>query len=297
MLITTNALDSLRTGFSIKFNNAFGEVKSQRDRIATTVPSTDGENLYGWLGELPGMREWLGSRVIHGLKDHDYRIVNQDFEMTISVPRNHILDDKLGTYSTRFSAMGHAAARHPEQLVWEALLAGFTEKCFDGQPFFDTDHPVIDKDGNTITVANTDGGAGAPWFLMCTNEVINPIIFQERQKAQFTSLDKPTDQNVYMNKEFIYGADARCGAGYGFWQQAWGSKQAINSANYGTGRTALLSMKADHGRPLALTPNLLVVGPSNEGPARKLLNNEFTAGGETNEWKGTAELLVVPWLA
>jgi hypothetical protein len=27
------------------------------------------------------------------------------------------------------------------------------------------------------------------------------------------------------------------------------------------------------------------------------LNSEFGAGGESNEWKGTAELLVVSWLA
>jgi phage major head subunit gpT-like protein len=132
---------------------------------------------------------------------------------------------------------------------------------------------------------------------MCTNEVIKPIIFQEREKAKFVSLDKPTDENVFMNKEYIYGSESRCGAGYGFWQQAWGSKQTFNAANYEKARTALLSMKADHGRPLALTPNLLVVGPSNEAAARKLLNSELAAGGETNEWKGTAELLVVPWLA
>jgi len=296
MLITTTALAALRTGFSLKFNEAFGEVTSMRDRVAETIPSTDGENLYGWLGELPGMREWLGPRVIHGLKDHDYRIVNQDFELTISVPRNHIQDDKLGTYGTRFSAMGRAAARHPEQLVWETLLAGFTYPCYDGQPFFDTDHPVIAEDGSVGTVANTDGGTGAPWFLMCTNEVIKPIIFQEREKAKFVALDKPTDENVFMNKEYIYGTEARHGAGYGFWQQAWGSKQDFSAATYETGRTALMSMKADHGRPLALTPNLLVVGPSNESKARKLLTSENAAGGETNEWKGTAELLVVPWL-
>lgn len=297
MLITTTSLAALRTGFSLKFNEALGEASSLRDRVAETIPSTDGENLYGWMGELPGMREWLGARVIHGLKDHDYRIVNKDFELTISIPRNHIEDDKLGTYGTRFSAMGRATARHPEQMVWETLLAGFSAPCYDGQPYFDTDHPVIGADGQITTVANTDGGAGAPWFLMCTNEVIKPIIYQERQAAKFVSLDKPDDENVFMNKTYIYGSESRNGAGYGFWQQAWGSKQAFNAANYETARTALQSMKADHGRPLALTPNLLVVGPSNESAALKLINSELAAGGETNQWKGTAEVLVVPWLA
>ncbi|PYG27846.1 Mu-like prophage major head subunit gpT family protein [Pelagimonas varians] len=44
-------------------------------------------------------------------------------------------------------------------------------------------------------------------------------------------------------------------------------------------------------------PNLLVVRPSLENAGRKLLNSEYVAGGETNEWKGSAELLVVLWLA
>lgn len=56
-------------------------------------------------------------------------------------------------------------------------------------------------------------------------------------------------------------------------------------------------MKGDNGLPLGLTPNLLVVPPSLESAARKILNSEYAAGGETNEWKGTADLLVSPWLA
>ena len=64
-----------------------------------------------------------------------------------------------------------------------------------------------------------------------------------------------------------------------------------------TARAAISGMKGDNGRPLGLMPNLLVVPPSLESAARKILNSEYAAGGETNEWKGTAELLVCPWLA
>ena len=40
-----------------------------------------------------------------------------------------------------FEEMGRAAATHPDELVFETVANGFTEECFDGQPFFDTDHP------------------------------------------------------------------------------------------------------------------------------------------------------------
>ena len=297
MLINSTALAALRVGFSKVYDDAFAEVASQRDKVSETIPSTTGENVYGWLGQLPGMREWIGARVVHGLANHDYRIKNKDFELTIAVPRNDIQDDNLDSYGSRFKFMGRSAARHPEELVWNTLKAGFTTACYDGQNFFDTDHPVLDDNGEMTTVANTDGGAGAPWFLMCTQEAVKPIIFQERQASTFVSRDKPDDDNVFYNKEYVYGTEARHAAGYGFWQMAWGSKQTLSAATYGTARAGLMGMKADHGRALGLMPNLLVVGPSLESAARKLLNSENAAGGETNEWKGTAELLVIPWLA
>ena len=59
----------------------------------------------------------------------------------------------------------------------------------------------------------------------------------------------------------------------------------------------MMNFKSDGGRPLGIRPRLLLVPPSLESAARKLLNSEYAAGGETNEWKGTAELLVCEWLA
>jgi phage major head subunit gpT-like protein len=85
--------------------------------------------------------------------------------------------------------------------------------------------------------------------------------------------------------------------GFGFWQFAYGSKQPLTAATYGAAGAALSGMKGDYGRPLGLTPNLLVVPTSMESTALKLLNSENAAGGETNEWKGTAELMLSPWLA
>ena len=61
------------------------------------------------------------------------------------------------------------------------------------------------------------------WFLLCTKRPVKPFIFQNRRKAQLVAKDSPTDDNVFMKKEFIYGVDARCNAGYGLWQLAFGS--------------------------------------------------------------------------
>ena len=210
--------------------------------------------------------------------------------------RDDIETDTLGIYGPLFETMGQSTGSEWEAMVWAILKAGFAQNCYDGQFFFDTDHPVKDEKGVEQAVANTDGGAGEPWFLLCTKAPMKPIILQKRKDFEFIAKDNPSDERVFMNKEFVYGADARGNVGFGFWQMAWGSKQTLDAAHYKTARAAITGMKGDGGLPLGLVPDLLVVGATNESAGRKLLNSEYAAGGETNEWKGTAELLVVPWL-
>lgn len=297
MIISQATLDALRVAFNTAFKMGLGLAALQKDKVAMTIKSTTASNAYGWLNQMPGMREWIGPRVIQNLSESSYSITNKHFEETVGVDRNDIEDDNLGQYSMLMNRLGEAAAAFPEQLVWDLLKAGFTTNCFDGQSFFDTDHPIVLADGSTGTYANTDGGGGTPWFLLCTNQSVKPIIYQERKAATFVSKDKETDENVFNQRRFVYGVDLRCNVGYGLPQMAWGSKQTLNAANYGIARAALQNMKGDGGRPLGLVPNLLVVPPSLESAALKLMNSENAAGGETNEWKGTATPLVVPWLA
>ena len=297
MLVNAANLDSLRVGFSTAFQNGLGQAQSMHDRVATMVRATQMEQSYGWLGKIPNVREWIGKRAIQNLMQHDYAIKEKPWELTIGVDRDHIETDNLGIYTPIFEEMGRSSEAFRQQLVFDLLKAGFSTNCYDGQFFFDTDHPVLDKEGNEISVANTDGGSGTPWFLIDTSRALKPIILQERKPFEFVAKDQLTDDNVFNNKEFVYGTDARMNVGFGFWQFAWGSKQTLNAANYATARAALTGMKGDYGRPLGLMPNLLVVSPAHESEGRKILNSEYGAGGETNEWKGTAELLVVPWLA
>jgi len=296
MLITSANLNALRVGFHTAFMRGLGMADSHYDRIATTVPSSTKTNAYGWLGDIPGMRKWIGPRVVHGLSEHDYSIKNEPFELTIGVDRDNISDDNLGIYTPLFTQMGQSTAAHPNELVFAALKSGFATNCYDGQYFFDTDHPVLDENGNEVSVANTDGGSGTPWFLLSTNMFLKPIIFQDRKKAEFVARDRIDDSNVFDLKEYRYGVDARRNVGYGFWQMAWGSKQTLNKANYKIAREAMGEFTGDHGRPLGLEPNLLVVPPSLEGNALEILNAERDAAGATNVYKGTAELLKTPWL-
>ncbi len=297
MQLNTATLDALRVGFSASFRGALGQAESDYTKVATVVPSSTKENRYGWLGKMPNMREWIGPRAVMSIAEHDYTIRNKSFEMTIGVDRDDIEDDNLGQYGALFAEMGQSVGAYPDMMVFEALKNGFTTECYDGQNFFDSDHPVLDEDGNTVSVSNTGGGSGTPWFLLAAGRAIRPIIFQQRKAPEFVSKDKPDDDNVFDRKEFLYGTDARWNVGYGFWQMAYGSRQSLDATAYAAARAAMRGMKGDHGRPLGLKPNLLVVPPSLEETALEILNAERNAAGATNVWRGTAELLVSDWLA
>ena len=296
MLLNTTSLKALYTAFSTAFQGAFDGVEPQYTKITMTVPSSTAANEYGWMGKFPRVREWIGDRVVQNIELHDYTIKNRDFELTLGVNRNHIEDDNIGIYNPLFSEMGHAAATFPDELIWALLKAGFVTLCYDGQYYFDTDHPVLDEKGDVYSVSNFSGGAGPAWYLIDATRAIKPIVWQTRKPFKLVRKDREEDDNVFSKKEFVYGVDGRCNAGFGFWQLAHASKLTLNAANYETARAAMLGMKADYGRPLGLKPNLLVVGPSLEGAARRLLASQLVNGGETNPWAGTAEILVVPWL-
>lgn len=297
MLINRSNLAAATTAFNTIFNNAFAGAPVDWEKVATLVPSSTKQEVYAWLGTTTRFREWIGDRVIQNLGTHDFTIVNKPFESTIGVDRDDIEDDRLGVYNPLFSQLGQDAKTHPDELVFALLKNGFTGKCYDGQYFFDTDHPVIGADGQPASVSNYGGGAGTPWFLLDTSRVIKPIIFQKRRDYQFVAMDKIDDEAVFSRKEFRFGVDARVNVGYGVWQLAYASKQTLNAANYAAARAAMMGVKGDNGKPLGVRPNLLVLGPSLENAGFEVLKAERDAAGATNVYQNTADLLVTPWLA
>ena len=296
MELNNESIAALTQGFTAIFNTAFENVATKKDQVAMTIMSTTKENNYGWMGESTTFREWLGDRVIQNLSSHNYTITNKSYESTIGVSRDNIEDDNVGVYTPLFQMMGQNAALHPDELVFQLLKDGFTKTCYDGQYFFDTDHPVL-VDGVEQSVSNMQAGSSTPWFLLDTTKPIKPLIYQLRRAYEFVAMDDPKDDNVFSKKQFLYGVDGRGAAGYGLWQMAFGSKATLNNTNFQLARSAMMSLKKDNGLPLNVTPNLLVVPPSLEAAADEVVKAERKANGATNTDRNKAEVLVVPLLA
>lgn len=292
MDLNAASLAALNLAFTTAFNTSLTGVETTYGRVAMTVNSTTRTQSYPKLSEIPGMREWLGDRVINRFQVDGFQITNRKFENTIAVGVDDIADDQIGMYSTLVSDFGQTAAELPDDLVWEQIAAGFTTTHYDGQFFFDTDHPVEDEDGVEQSVSNLTAGGGPAWYLIDTSRVVKPFIFQDRERAQLVARTNLSDANVAYQDEYQWLAKRRCAAGFGAWQLVHASKATLNATNYAAARKAMLEMRGHRGRKLNLRPNLLVVSPANEGAARDILLAERTAAGATNTWRNTADLHV-----
>lgn len=144
MIINGPNLRGIYVGYNAIFNKAFAEHTPLYKEIAMETPSTTDAETYAWLGDLPGMREWIGDREVQNLSGSDYTIKNKSWELTFGIPREAVEDDKIGLYNPGIESLGREAATHPDELVFKLLKDGFTALCYDGKPFFSDAHPVGD---------------------------------------------------------------------------------------------------------------------------------------------------------
>ena len=249
--------------------------------FAMVVPSSGAATVHAWLNQIPGFREWTGDRQKKNISTDKLEVVNADFEDTVAVARNDILDDQYGLYAPLMANMGIEAS---DDCLWldraiTALLAN--GKWADGKAFFIGNRTyganTINNSGtgaltqttleaavvlmasykgpenNALNVIPTylvvgpskratawdlvknqfvagggvqvqnrcmglaslrvhpslTGAYANYWYLLGVKGGMKAVAVQKRQAPQFTSKDQPSDDNVFFNKEFIYGADAR----------------------------------------------------------------------------------------
>jgi phage major head subunit gpT-like protein len=291
MIVNQAAVSGIYNTFSTIFNQALDKAESMVDLIAMRLPSTGAFVDYTWLGSLPMMKEWIGERVIKDLSAHHYIVRNKRYEATVAVNADHIEDDQVGIYGPMIAELGRGAKIHPDILAFALLAAGFTTPCYDGQYFFDTDHPV-----KGASVSNTGGGGGNPWFLLDLSRYIKPVILQMRRPPRLVAQDQPKDERAFMRNEYVYGVDDRKSVGFALWQLAYGSKDTLSEANYIAGGDAMTALKNDEDVPLGIKATHLIVGGTNRTAGMEIVEKMNKAGGESNIWYKTTQLVVCPWL-
>lgn len=304
-VVTVSLLNALRTGFKNSFQKGFDGAEPQYMRFCSVIPSSAAIETYGWLGQWPGFTEWIGARQHKSMSEKAYQILNKSYESSVSVPKTQIEDETLGMYGMMFEESGRATKAFPDEFMFPLLALGESTECYDGQYYFDTDHPVnaeVDGSGADASVSNmiVDAGyTGDTWYVMCTNRPLKPLIYQDRKKPQFVAMTKIDDESVYTENEFRYGIDLRAGKGFGFWQMAIAVKAEMTPDNLWAAIQLMKSYTADGGRKLALVPDLIVAPSSKEKVATQMMNRAFTNDGGVavdNELKGKLDLMIASQL-
>jgi phage major head subunit gpT-like protein len=300
MALTAAQILALHTTLKTRFNAGLAATPDDWKKIAKLIQSDGKSNTYAWLSQFPAFREWVGSRLHKVAAETAYTVANRKFEATLDVERTDIEDDNFSHYGAISESQGQSAKDLMNDLVYQKVVDGFTGVCYDGQYFFDTDHPVYpneDGSGVAVSVSNMQAGAGAPWVLLCTKRAAAPLYLQERIKPAFESLTNANaSETVFNYDKFSFGARWRGDAAFGFWQCAFGSKAALTAANFEAGYDAGMTVKGDGNRKLGIVYDTLLVGPSNRAAAEAILTKEHLAGGETNTNYKRVELIVTPWM-
>ncbi|WNJ96545.1 Mu-like prophage major head subunit gpT family protein [Vibrio ruber] len=284
MPITAEQLRNMTTGLSAAYQIGFDGAESQVEKIATILPSSTKSEDYGFLGSWPEIKEWVGDRQLATLAKHGYTITNKKFESSIVVDKDDVDDDLLGQYGLQAQTMGQGVKLFPDKITFSLLCSGFSETCYDGQYFFDTDHPMADGTVSNI-VGDIANDTGEPWFLLDCSRPLKPMVFQERRKFEFKALDDMSSDHVVLNDEYIYATDGRNNSGFGFWQMAIGSKAPLTKENLNAARKKLRSFTNDSGEPLGLKGTVLVVGGDNESVGEDLVLTEKINGTNNTLFK------------
>lgn len=154
----TNAstLIGIQKSFNVLYLDAFSKYSPVYPKVAMTVSSDGADMNHQWLGRVPQMREWIGAKVITEMRGVDWYVKNLPYEMTVSVKKFDIEDDKLGIYRPMVQQLGQRAATNTDKLLSDARVKGAATLCYDGQFFYDTDH----AEGQSGAQSNVYGGSG-----------------------------------------------------------------------------------------------------------------------------------------
>lgn len=144
MQINKSTLSNLFKGFRTIFLGAYqASVENVLESAVMRTASNTAEEVYHWLGALPGMKKLIDEIKIENVAAHNYTIRNDEYEDTVEVKQSDIEQDKEGIYRPMFEIMGDIARQHDFQEVASLLVNGFDQKCYTGKNFFDTNHEPI----------------------------------------------------------------------------------------------------------------------------------------------------------
>lgn len=298
--ITPQLLQNLNVTYSSIFNDAYADLANAApiywQGLAEEIPSGTIEDVFGYMKGISGYRQWIGDREIETLDASGYTITSSKFEKTIGVKRDDIIYDKLGLYNARFRWMGTQARMFRDQLLWPLIAGGATGVGPDGQYFYDTDHPLTDRNGNPVTYSNYVSGDGPLWLLVARPGGIKPFILTRQEELDFVPMVEPDNPHVFFKDEYVWGSKGRFGCGYFLWQLVQAMMTPLAEPYFSEAWAALATRMGDKGSPMPMIPTDIYVPQSLRASAAGTLLVERLADGASNYNFKVVNVNFVPYL-
>lgn len=282
-MINADILEILWKQLSSKFEEGFGAGEDKSvDAFVTTMPLGTRTMRFDWLGDFHEFRKWVGPRVFKQLETKTYEASYDEYELSHRVLRRDILDAIISPYTMQAFEGGKGAQLLKPRLASEALDNGTTSLCYDGQNFFDTEHP-IGEDGDESLVSNYFNGGGAqalhPWYVADLSRGLKPIIALDREAPKYVSYQNLQDPSVFYNKEFLFGANSSMGMAYGLWQQIIRCEADVTVNKLLELRLAMTEFRGDfkneagRRKKMGYRPTHIIFGASNRDRILTILEN------------------------
>lgn len=165
-VVRTSQLEALRTGLNTSYIDALA---TQREfayqQVCTPLAIEKKKVALAVADILPQMRKWVGERKFHSAAEHSIELTNEHYELSMEVDADDVEDDEYSGYILEAGGLGDRTVEHPDVLFASLVQSAHQVIGFDGQNFFDTDHPIDIKNslgaqsnyeasGRALTAAN-----------------------------------------------------------------------------------------------------------------------------------------------
>lgn len=269
-IIAPERIKQLQTDVKMQFQTGTesAKVDVSHKPFSLEMASTSASNTYEWLGEMPDVTEWIGPRKLKSVKSFVYEIKNKAWENAIVVTEMDLMNNNLAGKYVNAQALGVNIMSHPAKMAFVALACGHLAPCYDGQNFFDLEHPSAENtDGSGVVkfwanMSAPAGDDGLAWFLIDNRQVVQPIVVQKRTDVRFMTngMDGGKGSEAFfMEKTIKFGADYYGHVGYGLPAMAYRSTRPLTIENLQAAWLAMSEFTGDGGRNLEVSPTLLVV--------------------------------------
>jgi phage major head subunit gpT-like protein len=132
------------------------------EQLALTIDSSTAIEEYDWVGDIPGLTEWVGDREEATIMAGAFTIKNKDWSSGVRIHKNEILDHKMPQVKVKLMGLAQAAGFHYGELLGRLLVNGFDGaltdvgdgKSYDGALFFSTSHSAEGGPTQTNRVAS-----------------------------------------------------------------------------------------------------------------------------------------------